>query len=86
MDLEIVILNEISQTERQTSYDTTCMWNLKKRIQMNLFVELKQTHGLRKQTCGYQSGQVEGRDGLGLGDWHMHTVVPGMTGQQQPAI
>ena len=37
MDLEIIILSELS--ERQTSYDVTYMWNLKKRIQMNLFVE-----------------------------------------------
>ena len=29
MDLEIVILNEVSQTERQISYDITCMWSLK---------------------------------------------------------
>ena len=32
MDLEIVILSEVSQTsrERQISYDITYMWNLKK--------------------------------------------------------
>ena len=29
MDLEIVILNEVSQ-KRQISYDITYMWNLKK--------------------------------------------------------
>ena len=27
-----------------------------------------------------------GRDGLGVWDWHMHTEVYGMTGQQGPAI
>ena len=38
MDLEIVILSEVkSDTERQISYDTTYMWNIKKRVQMNLF-------------------------------------------------
>ena len=31
MDLEIIILSEVSQTEkRQISYDITCMWNLKR--------------------------------------------------------
>ena len=31
MDLEIVILSEVSQTQkRQISYDTAYMWNLKK--------------------------------------------------------
>ena len=27
-----------------------------------------------------------GRDGLGVWDWHMHTEVYGMTGQQGPAV
>ena len=26
----------------------------------------------------------EGRDGLGVWDWHMHTEVYGMTGQRRP--
>ena len=30
MDIEIIILNEVNQTKRQTSYDITYMWNLKK--------------------------------------------------------
>ena len=30
MDLEIIILNEVSQTERHVSYDITYMWNLQK--------------------------------------------------------
>ena len=30
------------------------MWNLKKRIKMNLFTKQKQTHRHRKQTCDYQ--------------------------------
>ena len=29
MDLEIIILNEVSQKERQIPYDITYMWNLK---------------------------------------------------------
>ena len=36
MDLEIVILSEVSQTERQISYDISYMWNLKKMAQMKL--------------------------------------------------
>ena len=63
-------------SERQTSYDITYMWNLKKkkRIKMNLFAEQKQTHGFWKQTYGYQRGMVRvrgvvQRDGLGVFDW-----------------
>ena len=55
MDLEIIILSEVSQ--RQISYDITYMWNLKKMIQMNLFTKQKQTHRHRKQTYGYQRGK-----------------------------
>ena len=29
MDLEIIILSEVSQRERQISYDISYMWNLK---------------------------------------------------------
>ena len=42
MDLEIIILSDISQ--RQMSYDITHMWNLLfKKIQMNLSTKQKQT-------------------------------------------
>ena len=56
----------------------------KKKIQMNLLAEQKQTHRLRKQTSGYQKGQVWGRDGLGVCDWPMNIEVYGITGQQGP--
>ena len=35
-------------------------------IEMNLFTEQKQTYRLRKKTCGYKRGKVEGRDKLGV--------------------
>ena len=47
MDLEIIMLSEVSQTERQISFDIAYMQNLKKRIQMNLFTKQKQIHRLR---------------------------------------
>ena len=31
MDLEIVILSEVSQTQRQIAYDITYKWNLRKK-------------------------------------------------------
>ena len=48
-----------SDRQRQISYDITYMWNLKKMIQMNLFIKQKQTHRHRKQTYGYQRGKQE---------------------------
>ena len=56
MDLEMIILSEVSQTERQISFDIAYMQNLKKRIQMNLFTKQKQIHRHKKQTYGYQRG------------------------------
>ena len=49
MDLEFIPLSEVRQ--RQISYDTTYIWNLKnKMIQLNLFTKQKQTHRHRKET------------------------------------
>ena len=49
---------------------------------MNLYVEQKQTHRLKNPR-----GQVEERGNeLGIWDWHMYTVVHGMTGQCGTAI
>ena len=55
MDLEIIILSEVNQSEKE-KYDINYMWNLKKKIQINLFTKLKQTHRHRKQPYGYQRG------------------------------
>ena len=49
------------QTVRRISHDITYMWILKKRIQMNLFAEQKQTHRLKNY--GYQWEQVGGGEG-----------------------
>ena len=47
MDMEIILLNEMSQTKRQVLYDGVYMWNLKKKmIQINSFTKQKQTHRL----------------------------------------
>ena len=45
MDAHIIILSEIR--ERQTSYNITYVWNIKKKFQMNLLT--KETHKHRKQ-------------------------------------
>ena len=67
MELEITILNEMSDKKRQVLYSITYMWNQKqKKLQMNLFMKQKQTHRHRKQTS-YQSGK-QGRDTFGIQD------------------
>ena len=37
---------DLTDSERQTLYDITYMWNIQKSIEMNLFVEQNQTHRL----------------------------------------
>ena len=58
MDLENIILSEVSQS--QMSHDISYMWNLKKIIQIKLFTMQKQTHRHRKQTYSYQRGKGGG--------------------------
>ena len=65
MDLEIVILSEVSQTEKD-KYHIILYVESKKMVQMNLFTKQKQSHKCRKQTYGYQRGK--GRSDK-LGDW-----------------
>ena len=58
IDLEIIILSEVSQTNTNIIYHLYV--ESKKVIQMNLFTKQKQTHRLRKQTYDYQRGKVGG--------------------------
>ena len=41
MDLEIVILSEVSQTQKDKYHDIAYTWNLKRRVQMHLFTKQK---------------------------------------------
>ena len=54
MDLEIVILSEVR--ERQI-YHITYMWNLKKKLQMNLFTKQKQTQKNKFMVTKWESGE-----------------------------
>ena len=54
IDLEIVILSELSQTEKDKYHLISLHMESKKMVQMNLFTKQKQSHRCKKQTCGYQ--------------------------------
>ena len=50
VDVEVTILSEVSQKEKDKYCRISLIrWNLKKKIQMNLFTKQKQTHRHRKQ-------------------------------------
>ena len=56
MDLEILILSEVSHKEKKKTYDITYLWNLKYETQMILAKNNKQKteteHGPEEQTQG----------------------------------
>ena len=53
MDLEGIILSEISQTEKDKYYDVPFMWNPKKYNKLVNITKKKQTHRYKEQTSGY---------------------------------
>ena len=66
MDLEVVILSGVSQ--RQTSYGTAYMWNLKKKKSADEFIYKTETdYSHSKQTYGYK-GESRERDKFGVWD------------------
>ena len=63
-DLEIITLSEVNQ-RKANIIQYHLYVESKKRMQMNLFVQHKQTHRLCKQIYGFQRGHV----GVGGVDW-----------------
>ena len=60
MDLEIIILREVSETEKDKYHMISHIWNLIKMIQNNLFIKQKQTLIFKNQIYGYQRGNRDG--------------------------
>ena len=58
MNLDIIILNEVSQRKTNTIYHL--YMESKTLIQINLFTKQKLPHRHRKQTYSFQKGHVEG--------------------------
>ena len=82
MGLEIITLSEVNQTEKGKHHMLSLrMSNLKKKKKKDANVLIYRTetdlHTLKTSYC-YQRGQVVGRNGLRVWDWHMHTEVHGM--------
>ena len=58
IDLEGMLLSDVSQAEKDISYDTTQMWNpIFKVIKVDLFI--KQTYRYQNQIYGYRRGNEE---------------------------
>ena len=65
MPLEMIILSEISQKEKDKYHMMSLICGLYNMAQMNLSTKRKQTRRHKEQTCGYQGGGAWGRDGVG---------------------
>ena len=71
MKLEIIILSEVSQTEKDKYHMMSLICGVENMTQVKLSMKQKQIHRHRKQTDGCQGrgGVEEGRTGrLGLAD------------------
>ena len=64
MDIEIIILNEVSQEEK----DKYHMISLRREIKKIKQIKQKQTHRYREQTGGCQKGGAWGMSEIGEGD------------------
>ena len=56
MDLEIIILSEVNQTEKDKYHMIPLICGISNMTQMSLSTKQKQTHRRREQTCGCQGG------------------------------
>ena len=64
MDLEIILLSEVSQKEKDKYHMVSLTCEIQNMAQMNLSTKQKQTHRHREQTCGCQGGGR--KDGVGV--------------------
>ena len=67
MQLEILILSEVNQKEKDKYHRLSLACEIENVAQMNLSTKQKQTHRHREQTCGCQ-GMGKELDGLGVWD------------------
>ena len=68
MQLEIIILSEVSQKEKDTYHVISFICGTQNMTQMNLFTKQKQNQGLREETGVCQGGGAWERGGEGV--WH----------------
>ena len=61
-------------------------WINKLIIKYNSFTKEKQTHRFRKQTYGYQRGNMGGGKSRSLGLTHIHTTIYKIDKQQGPIV
>ena len=84
MDLEIVILSEVSQTEEDKYYTVSHPCGIQNTTQVNIPRKQKQTHRHRRQTVVVKWEGGVGRGGVW--DWQRQTITYGVDKQQTPTV
>ena len=86
MDLEIIILIEVSQTE-QGEYHMISFYVESKKIDTNKLIYRTETDSqTRKQTYSYQRGKVGRREKLEIWEEHIHTTIYKIDKQQGSTV
>ena len=80
MDLESVILGEVSPTEKEKYHMTSLICG--KRNDTNELTKQKETHRLRERAYGCQGEGIVREFGMG----HVHTTIFSMDHQQGPIV
>ena len=75
MQLQILILSEVSQKEKDKCHTVLLTFGIQDMAQMNLSIKQKQTHKHREQTCGCQGGKEREWDGWGVWGWQMQMIT-----------
>ena len=68
MDLEIIILSEVNQKEKDKHQMISLICRIENMAQMNLSMKQKQTHRHREQTCDWQGVGELWSGSLGIAD------------------
>ena len=74
MDLEIIILCEVSQKEKDKYHMISLTCGIQNMAQLNLSTEQKQTHRQREQIW-LPRGRGKKWDGWGVCGWQMQTIT-----------
>ena len=85
MDLEIITVSELSQTEKDKHHMTALIHGIERKDSNELICRTETDSQTLKTKLWLPRVIDGGRDRLGVWDWPMHTVVYGMVGQSRPA-
>ena len=83
IDLEIIILGEVSQKQKYKYHIVTLICGTRNMTEMNLSMKQKQIH---RETDLLSKGGCCQRDGLGVWDQQMQTSMCKMDKQQDPTV